>query len=99
MDLPPTVCQCSGEFGVVLIGVEMKRWGPHLVNGHLPLGPLHDPAVALHEDGQVATAPAGALRLAQHYTSPLAGRPEGTVAVGGQRLLRKRAATSLADHL
>ncbi|MCX4431152.1 MULTISPECIES: hypothetical protein [Streptomyces] len=55
--------------------------------------------MALHEDGQVATAPAGALRLAQHYTSSLAGPPEGTVAVGGQRLLRKRAATSLADHL
>lgn len=94
MDLPPQVCQCSGQFGVVLIGVERERWGPHPVHGHLPVGPLHDPAVPLHEHGQVATASARALRLAQHHTSPLAGRPEGTATVGGQRLLRKRPAAS-----
>ncbi|MER7184329.1 hypothetical protein ABT404_33510 [Streptomyces hyaluromycini] len=55
--------------------------------------------MTLHEHGQVATAAARALRLAQHHTSPLARRPEGTVTVGGQRLLRERAATRLTDRL
>lgn len=98
-DLPPTVCQCSGECGVVLISVEMKRRGPHRANGHLPLRPLHNPAVTPHENGQKAAAPAGALGFTQHHPSPLAGRPEGTVSVGGQCLFRERAAASLADHL
>ncbi|MGW1727658.1 hypothetical protein ACWCQK_32675 [Streptomyces sp. NPDC002306] len=99
VELPAPVCQRSGQFGVVLIGVKTEGWGPHLVYGRPPVGPLHNPVVTLHEHGQVATASARARRLAELYASPLASRPEGTVAVGGQRLLRKRAAASLSDRL
>ncbi|MFJ6463156.1 hypothetical protein ACIQM0_19330 [Streptomyces sp. NPDC091387] len=54
--------------------------------------------MALYDHGQVATASARALGLTQHYTSFLAGCPEGTQAIGRQRLLGKRAAASLSDH-
>jgi hypothetical protein len=91
-------CKRSGEFGVVLIGVEVKNRRTRLIYGHLPVGPLHDPAVTLHEYGQVATASARALGLTQYYTSSLAGRPQGSLALSRQRLLRKRAAASLADR-
>ncbi|MEY2244016.1 hypothetical protein AB8A21_13970 [Streptomyces sp. BF23-18] len=54
--------------------------------------------MTLYEHGQVATASARALGLTQHNTSSLAGCPEGTLAIGRQCLLGKRAAASLSDR-
>lgn len=76
----------------------MKRRGAHLINGHLPIRPLDNATVPLHEHRQTAAAASRALRLPQHNPTPLEGRPQRAVTVGGQRLRRKRAAASLTDR-
>ncbi len=95
---PPSICRSSGYFGVVLTCVEVKRWGPHLVMGDLPVGPFHDVPVPLHEHGEITATSARALGLSQHDTPPRPGRPQQAVTIGRQDLVRQRTAP-LANRL
>ncbi len=89
---PPSICRSSGYFGVVLTCVEVRRWGPHLVMGDLPVGPFHDVPVPLHEHGEITATSARALGLSQHDTPPRISRPQQAVTIGRQDLVRQRTA-------